>query len=93
MDYFKNFNDDFGHDIGDIVLKAVSKITLEGVREHDTVVRWGGEEFIVLLPETDLEGALLVAEKLRSNIENYTDEKIPRKFTASFGITVLHHRA
>ncbi len=89
LDYFKNFNDDFGHDIGDIVLKSVAKISLEGVREHDTVVRWGGEEFIVLLPETTLEGAIQVAEKLRFNIENYTNEDIPRKFTASFGVTTL----
>ena len=89
LDYFKKFNDDFGHDVGDVVLKTVSKITLEAVREHDTVVRWGGEEFIVLLPETDIEGAQMVAEKIRKNIEDCTHEKIPRSFTASFGLTSL----
>lgn len=89
LDSFKNFNDDFGHDVGDSVLKYVAKISIEGIREHDTVVRWGGEEFIVLLPETTLEGAKQVAEKLRMNIENHSSEDIPRKFTASFGVTTL----
>ena len=89
LDHFKKFNDDFGHDMGDIVLKAMSNIASDVVREHDTIVRWGGEEFIVLLPETDANGANQVAQKLRSTIEEYKDDKIPRKLTASFGITSL----
>jgi diguanylate cyclase (GGDEF)-like protein len=90
LDHFKLFNDDFGHDIGDLALKAVANISQESIREHDTIVRWGGEEFIILLPETNIDGAKIVAEKLRNEIELHVDENIPRTITASFGITCLH---
>jgi len=89
LDHFKMLNDDFGHDVGDIALKEISNLSLEVIREHDTIVRWGGEEFIVLLPETDVEGAVIVANKLRDTIEAFTHDQIPRKITASFGITCL----
>lgn len=89
IDDFKSFNDDFGHIVGDEVLKAIAKIVIDSVREHDTVVRWGGEEFLVLLPQTELEGAKNVAEKIRSEIEAYESSSIPRKITASFGVTKL----
>ena len=89
IDNFKKFNDDYGHNVGDEVLKVISEIVLQSVREHDTVVRWGGEEFLVLLPQTELEGAKKVAEKIRRAIEKYHDEEIPAKITASFGVTKL----
>jgi len=89
LDHFKLFNDDFGHDVGDLALKAVSNISEEVIREHDTIVRWGGEEFIVLLPETNIEGAKIVADKLRCAIEAFKDDQIPRTITASFGLTCL----
>jgi len=89
LDHFKMLNDDFGHDVGDIALKEISNLSLDVIREHDTIVRWGGEEFIVLLPETDVEGAVIVANKLRDTIEIFRDDQIPRKITASFGITCL----
>jgi len=89
LDHFKKLNDDFGHDIGDIALKEISTLALEVIREHDTIVRWGGEEFIVLLPETNVDGAVFVANKLRCAIESLQEEKIPRTITASFGITTL----
>ncbi len=87
LDHFKLFNDDFGHDIGDMALKAVANISQRVIREQDTLVRWGGEEFIVLLPETNIEGANAVAQKMRKEIEAFRDDELPRNITASFGIT------
>lgn len=87
LDHFKLFNDDYGHDIGDLALKAVSNISSEVIREQDSIVRWGGEEFIVLLPETSIEGAIIVAQKIKDSIELFEDSKIPRTITASFGLT------
>lgn len=89
IDDFKSFNDDFGHNIGDEVLKIISKIVLKSVREHDTIVRWGGEEFLVLLPQTEIKGAVNVAEKIRHSIEEFESSDIPRQITASFGVTKL----
>jgi diguanylate cyclase (GGDEF)-like protein len=92
IDNFKHFNDTYGHDVGDEVLKAIASILQQSVREHDTVVRWGGEEFIVLLPQTQLDGAKNVAEKIRMAIEKHEDEKIPAPITASFGVTSLEEK-
>lgn len=89
LDLFKNINDTHGHQIGDEVLKEIAQIVLTNVREHDTVVRWGGEEFLVLLPETDLEGAKNVAEKIRLSIESKTVSSLNLSITASFGVSVL----
>ncbi|RXJ87557.1 diguanylate cyclase [Arcobacter sp. CECT 8985] len=89
IDHFKIFNDKYGHNLGDEVLKFIAKIVSKNVREHDTIVRWGGEEFIVLLPETNLEGAFKVAEKIRVALEEFKDDSIPEKITSSFGVTTL----
>ncbi|XPV70288.1 MAG: diguanylate cyclase [Halarcobacter sp.] len=89
IDDFKIFNDTYGHNIGDEVLKVIAKIVTQNVREHDTVVRWGGEEFIVLLPQTETLGAKNVANKIRVAIEEYQDDKIPATISASFGIATL----
>lgn len=89
IDNFKKFNDDFGHPIGDEVLTTISDVVLTSVREHDTVVRWGGEEFLILVPQTDIQGAINVAEKIRLAIETISSEEIPRQITASFGIAKL----
>ncbi|AXX92366.1 hypothetical protein CPU12_06885 [Malaciobacter molluscorum LMG 25693] len=89
IDNFKIFNDKYGHNIGDEVLKFIAQIVSKNVREHDTVVRWGVEEFIVLLPETNIAGAIKVAEKIRVALENFQDKTIPEKITASFGVTTL----
>jgi len=88
IDDFKNFNDEFGHNEGDEVLKVIAQIVLKSVREHDTVVRWGGEEFLILLPQTNSEGAQKVAEKVRKAIESYV-LNIPKQITASFGVSKL----
>lgn len=70
VDKFKHFNDNYGHAHGDEALKTVAKVTAQTLRRSsDFVARWGGEEFAVLLPGTDLHGALDMAEQIRKNIE------------------------
>jgi diguanylate cyclase (GGDEF)-like protein len=69
LDHFKRINDTHGHEAGDTVLKAVAACLLEGARQSDIIGRIGGEEFSVLLPDTELEGARQLAEKLRQDIE------------------------
>jgi diguanylate cyclase (GGDEF)-like protein len=66
LDNFKTVNDTYGHAVGDIALQQIAGILREAVRRSDTVFRYGGEEFLVLLPETDLGGATALAEKIRS---------------------------
>ena len=70
IDNFKKINDTYGHDAGDIVLKTISSLMLSFMRKQDIVGRWGGEEFLLLLPETNLEGGKKIAEKLRARIKN-----------------------
>lgn len=87
MDFFKQINDSYGHIFGDVVLKQFSEMLMENVRETDVCFRYGGEEFLVLLPNTDLEGACNTAEKLRSAVEKFTfsDEKMAANATISIG--------
>jgi diguanylate cyclase len=68
IDHFKKFNDSFGHNIGDQVLKLLASVLRESVKGQDTAVRYGGEEFAVILPNTELKGALTVAENIRRRI-------------------------
>lgn len=70
IDHFKNFNDTYGHAIGDLVLKEIARTLKETVREHDLPVRYGGEEFCVMAPETDISQAVSLAERIRKAIEN-----------------------
>ncbi len=89
LDNFKKVNDTHGHQVGDEVLIEISAIITSGVREHDTVVRWGGEEFIILLPETDIDGAVMVADKLRLLISEAIISSKELSITASFGISKM----
>lgn len=91
VDNFKRINDSKGHDIGDKVLKCLSKLLKTTVRNSDFVARWGGEEFIIMLTGTDIDNAALIAEKLRATIENSAALKALVDFpvTASFGITSI----
>jgi two-component system, cell cycle response regulator len=66
LDNFKTINDTYGHPIGDLTLQQIASILREAVRASDTVFRYGGEEFLVLLPETDLDGAIALGEKIRA---------------------------
>ena len=70
IDHFKAFNDRYGHDCGDYVLSEVARVMQSSIRGSDAVARWGGEEFLVMAPSTDMYGAHTVAEDLRAAIEN-----------------------
>jgi diguanylate cyclase (GGDEF)-like protein/PAS domain S-box-containing protein len=71
IDYFKEINDKYGHDIGDRVLQMVSRLFIEAIRNTDVIGRYGGDEFLVILPETTMEGAKEIAERIRSSVENF----------------------
>lgn len=91
IDHFKKINDEYGHLTGDTVLIEVANILKGNLRDVDKASRWGGEEFIILLPQTSLSNAKTVAEKLRYNIENTTlyVDNYPINITASFGVALL----
>ena len=89
IDGFKKINDTHGHNIGDEVLKDLSNLLKDFVRETDVVARFGGEEFIILLPETDTQGASAFAERLLDNIRNFVFAKdsVSLRVTGSIGIS------
>lgn len=70
IDFFKSVNDTYGHSVGDIVLKTISNSIKNQLRDYDTAGRYGGEEFVILLPDTNIEEAKMVAERLRQTVEN-----------------------
>jgi diguanylate cyclase (GGDEF)-like protein len=88
IDFFKKINDTYGHDGGDIVLKDFAELIMKSHRKSDISCRLGGEEFVLVLPDTGKEGANIIAEKLRQNTEsldiNLENKKV--KITASFGV-------
>lgn len=85
LDLFKRVNDTFGHDVGDQVLRQVPEALASRSRESDLLVRWGGEEFLVISPEMDLDQATRMTERFRALIEAY-DFGIGWQMTASFGV-------
>ncbi|MEZ4694307.1 MAG: GGDEF domain-containing protein [Aliarcobacter sp.] len=85
IDHFKDINDTHGHNVGDIILKELATILKENIRETDYVGRWGGEEFLVILPRTNERNAVITAENLRKTIENHKFHN-NIKVTASFGV-------
>jgi diguanylate cyclase (GGDEF)-like protein len=87
LDRFKEINDSFGHAAGDVMLRAVSRLLTSLARQGDTVARWGGEEFVVVLPETDLAGARRFAERLRRTIEAHSVGDMHT--TASCGVATM----
>lgn len=97
IDYFKQYNDTFGHQKGDYVLKKIGALIKENSREDDIAARYGGEEFAIILPDTDEENALNIAENLRQKIENSSfegEESQPNgKITASMGVSVFPDKA
>ncbi len=90
IDDFKQFNDQFGHDCGDYILKKISEILLSSMRGQDQVARWGGEEFLLLLRTTDLKGATVSIERIRKIIETtalkYKDNTMG--VTMTFGVSM-----
>ncbi|MGJ8694497.1 MAG: diguanylate cyclase [Thalassotalea sp.] len=92
IDHFKNVNDTYGHDAGDIVLKHFSDLLLASFREYDLIARIGGEEFAACMPNTNLEDALMACERFRSQVENYQfpislEHSTVIKITTSIGVT------
>jgi diguanylate cyclase (GGDEF)-like protein len=96
IDHFKSINDHYGHATGDCALVAIGKVLVNSVRDGDIVARWGGEEFVLLLSETGLDAALVMAERLRVAI---SELRIPLHendivFTASFGVAhIVKHES
>jgi len=93
LDHFKDINDRFGHDMGDVVLAHVGALLSASCRLGDVVGRIGGEEFIVLAPDTGLAGALVLAEALRAALEAETVPGLDRDVTGSLGVAVLPDHA
>src|SRR5690606_16682284 len=90
IDHFKEVNDQRGHDVGDIILKGVARLLQHNVRHGDSVGRWGGEEFILLCPDTSATAAQVVAEKIRCAVADYifeTDNEAV-KITVSIGVAI-----
>ncbi|WP_461833198.1 sensor domain-containing diguanylate cyclase [Desulfothermus sp.] len=85
IDDFKKINDTYGHNVGDEVLINIANTIMKRIRKIDIAARWGGEEFVILLPETNLKDAVLVAENIRISIAKIKTPKV-KKITASFGV-------
>lgn len=84
IDHFKSVNDTYGHDAGDLVLRDVASIMSQSLRGSDILARWGGEEFVILFPDTDLKGATSVLEKILRKVR---DEDFPTRDGRTFRVT------
>jgi len=89
IDFFKKVNDTYGHDVGDYVLQEFSSIVSASIRDTDVFGRWGGEEFMLLAPYEEVEGAMNLAEKIRQAVENFEFESV-KHITVSIGFTICH---
>ena len=89
IDHFKSINDEHGHNAGDEVLKEISQVMMNCLRKADTVARWGGEEFIILLPETSKKNALLIASRILHSVSIYTFASVPKPVTVSIGLAAI----
>ena len=89
LDDFKKINDTFGHEIGDIVIKKVVEISKNSIRESDLIIRFGGDEFIILLPNTNIQSARVVANKIINKINEYNQND---KFHFSVSIGSAHYQ-
>lgn len=91
LDHFKEINDTHGHECGDNTLKTISEILNKFTREGDTLARFGGEEFVLALPETDIRGALMLAERIRDTVEKkaWECDSKPMDITISIGLSSL----
>jgi two-component system cell cycle response regulator len=90
IDFFKKVNDTYGHQYGDYVLKTVADLMKQSFRKTDLLYRYGGEELIMIMPETNIEGAVIPVQRLRSMVENYNFEYngVGAKVTVSIGLTM-----
>ncbi|MCX7873603.1 MAG: diguanylate cyclase [Caldimicrobium sp.] len=85
IDNFKRINDTCGHEVGDEVLRVLAKILKTQIRSTDVPARWGGEEFLILLNNTNLSNAMLTAERIRTEVANFNGPELP-SFTVSIGV-------
>ena len=88
IDHFKSVNDTYGHDVGDAVLREISALVRDNIRENDTFARWGGEEFMVLSAKSTMKRTKRVAERLRTAIAEFSFTGVPRQITSSFGVAI-----
>lgn len=88
-EYFKRFNDDFGHAVGDQVLTLVANTVEKSLRPTDLAARYGGEELVVILPETPLDGARIAASRVRASIGVSKLASVSRQVTSSIGVATL----
>ncbi|HSC81363.1 MAG TPA: GGDEF domain-containing protein [Chitinolyticbacter sp.] len=88
IDHFKAINDTHGHDVGDVILNQFARETGSQIRNGDYLVRWGGEEFVIICPDTSLSAASLLAEKIRGQLASHPWHK-EIEVTCSFGVTVM----
>ncbi|MFW6234842.1 MAG: GGDEF domain-containing protein [Spirochaetota bacterium] len=90
LDHFKKINDTLGHDYGDLVLQTAATVLRSTLRGDDLISRWGGEEFLAILPRADLSGVLTVAEKMREALENdvHTSTGMESPVTCTIGVSV-----
>ncbi len=86
IDHFKHFNDTYGHDVGDKILVSLVNLVKKCIRDTDIFSRWGGEEFMLLLPHTSLENAVKLAERIRIKVKEHTFAKV-ESITCSFGVS------
>ena len=89
IDFFKKINDSYGHDKGDFVIKQISNLMQNNIRNTDICARWGGEEFLILAPNSDLKAALTLANNLKELIEK-TNFDIKDCVTVSIGISTFN---
>ena len=88
VDFFKKINDTYGHDKGDFVIKRISNLLKQNIRDSDICARWGGEEFLILVPNNNLDGALILANNLKELIEKNNFE-IKENVTISIGVSTF----
>jgi len=88
LDYFKKINDTYGHGVGDEVLKRVADVIQNSIRNDDTLIRWGGEEFIILINTSKNSQLISISEHIRHSVSEIVFESIP-SITASLGATLL----
>ncbi|MDY0265970.1 MAG: GGDEF domain-containing protein, partial [Sulfurospirillum cavolei] len=86
IDRFKTINDTCGHEVGDHVLEVTAQLMRQSVRTSDMLGRWGGEEFLLILPQTDLAGACVIAEQMRANVKHHTFDHYANTVTMSLGV-------
>ncbi|MDR3591787.1 MAG: GGDEF domain-containing protein [Negativicutes bacterium] len=90
IDNFKTVNDRYGHNIGDTVLKNLSAVLARNIRAYDTIARWGGDEFVLLLPHTEIAGARVVVERIKQAV---TQTEWDQNLTVSVGLVAVSENA